>query len=168
MEGTYPLPEAQIDRFFFKIKVKYPSLDELNEIIEKTTEEYEPAIQRILDSHSIIDMQNLVKLVPISSHVKKYAIRMVMATHPGNEFAVEKTRHYVRYGSSPRGIQSLVLASKVAALLKGRYNVALSDIRDMIKPALRHRIILNLRAETEGIDADEIVDDILKAIPEKA
>ena len=167
MEGTYPLPEAQIDRFFFKLKVTYPSTDQLHEIIKKTTEPYQPNVNKILDSGSILHMKTLVKQVPIASHVKDYAIRLVLASHPDDNVAVEKTKKYVRYGASPRGVQSLVMAGKVRALIQGRYNVSFEDIREVAKAALRHRIILNLRGEAEGIDADDIIEGILEKVPER-
>jgi len=168
MEGTYPLPEAQVDRFFFKLKVNYPTPDQLMEIIEKTTEEEEPELAKVMDPESILRMKALVMQTPVAEHVKHYAIRLVMATHPGNSYHIKRAGMYVHYGSSPRGVQTLIRAGKVAALLSGRYNVSLEDIRDMAGPALRHRIIMNLRAEAEGIDADEIIHDILKGVPERA
>ena len=168
MEGTYPLPEAQIDRFFFKLKVTYPDPDQLIEIIDKTTEDYEPDVNRIVDLDSILAMKTLVKQVPIASHVKKYAIRLVLASHPDGNNTVEETKRYIRYGASPRGVQSLVMAGKVLALIQGRYNVSFEDIRDVAKPALRHRIILNLRGEAEGIDADDIIEDIVRKVQENA
>ncbi len=167
MEGTYPLPEAQIDRFFFKLKVRYPSPDQLIEIIDKTTEDYQPNISKIMDASSILQMKTLVKQVPIASHVKDYAIRLVLASHPNVDSSLDKIKKYVRFGSSPRGVQSLVKAGKVLALLQGRYNVSFEDIREVAKPALGHRIILNLRGEAEGIDADDIIEDVLKGVPEK-
>ncbi|UCE74196.1 MAG: MoxR family ATPase [Methanomassiliicoccales archaeon] len=164
MEGTYPLPEAQIDRFFFKLKVNYPSPDQLVEIIDKTTEDYQPKVRKIVDSGSILRMKKLVRQVPIASHVKNYAIRLVLASHPDENCPIEKTKKFVRFGSSPRGVQSLVKAGKVWALLQGRYNVSREDISEVAKPALRHRLILNLRGEAEGIDADDIIEDILKKV----
>ena len=167
MEGTYPLPEAQIDRFFFKLKVTYPSSEQLVEIIDKTTEDYQPNVNKIIDSASILQMKTLVKQVPIASHVKNYAIRLALASHPDDNDAIEITKKYVRFGASPRGVQSLVMAGKVWALVQGRYNVSFEDIREVAKPALRHRIILNLRGEAEGIDADDIIEDILEGVPER-
>jgi MoxR-like ATPase len=161
MEGTYPLPEAQIDRFFFKLKVEYPTPEELNKILEKTTEDYQPKLKTIVNAEQILAMKKMVKQVPIASHVKEHAIRIVLATHPANKLAAEKTRQFVRYGASPRAVQALVMAGKVMALLKSRYNVALEDIREAAKPTLRHRIIMNLKGEAEGIDVDDIVEEIL-------
>jgi MoxR-like ATPase len=167
MEGTYPLPEAQIDRFFFKLKVDYPSSEQLSEIIDKTTEDYEPEMHPIIERDSILEMKALVKQVPIASHVKDYAIRLVLASHPDDNYPIKKAKKYVRFGSSPRGVQSLVQAAKVWALLQGRYNASLEDIREVAKPALRHRLILNLTAEAEGIDADDIIEDIIGGVPIK-
>jgi len=163
MEGTYPLPEAQIDRFFFKLKINYPDQNELRQILDKTTEDYRCELKRIVGADSILEMKSLVKKVPIATHVKDYAIRLVMASHPGHAEATEGIRKYVLCGASPRGLQSLVLAGKVSALIDGRYNVALEDIREVAKPALRHRIMLNIRGETEGLDADDLVEEILAA-----
>lgn len=165
MEGTYPLPEAQVDRFFFKLKMGYPTSDQLLEIIDKTTEEALPILSQTVGDASILEMKSLVREVPIASHVKEFAVRMVMASHPQEKDSVPKARQYVRYGASPRAVQSLVLAGKVMALLEDRFNVSLDDIRAVAKPALRHRIILNLRGEAEGIDPDEIVEEIINSLP---
>jgi len=167
MEGTYPLPEAQIDRFFFKLKINYPSPDQLEQIIEKTTEDYQPELNKVVEASSILEMIKLVKQVPIANHVKNYAVRLVMASHPDDHASIEKIKKYVRFGASPRGVQTLVLAGKVRALFQGRYNASMEDIRAAVKPALRHRIILNLRGEAEGIDADDIIGDIINGVPEK-
>jgi MoxR-like ATPase len=165
MEGTYPLPEAQVDRFFFKLKIGYPTPDQLMEIIDKTTEEALPVLSQTMGAANILEMKSLVREVPLATHVKDFAVRMVMASHPQEKNAVPKARQYVRYGASPRGVLSLVLAGKVMALLEDRFNVALDDIRAVAKPALRHRIILNLRGEAEGIDPDEIVEEIINSLP---
>jgi len=167
MEGTYPLPEAQIDRFFFKLLITYPERKELGEIVDKTTEEHQFKLSQVLDTEAILNMKQQIKQVPIVSAVRDYAVRLVLASHPDSEFSIEKTRKYVRYGASPRGAQSIVMASKVYALLDGRYNVAFSDIREAAKPSLRHRIILNLKGEAEGIGGDEIIEDILRDVKEK-
>ncbi|MHC4607087.1 MAG: AAA family ATPase [Planctomycetota bacterium] len=167
MEGTYPLPEAQVDRFFFKIEVAPPHLKDLLKIVDRTTgtEEGEPAA--VLSGADIMEMRALAREVPIASHVSEFAARLVLATHPTPQGS-EVARRYLRYGSSPRGAQSLVLAGKIMALTKGRYNVAFSDIREAALPALRHRLILNFEAEAEGVQADEIVSRILSEIPEVA
>ena len=161
MEGTYPLPEAQLDRFFFKLKISYPDHQELQKIIDKTTEDYQYELKRVIGADAILEMKSIVKLVPIATHVKDYAIRLALASHPVNANASEQTREYVLFGASPRGLQSLILAGKVSALLDGRYNVSIEDINDVAKPALRHRIVLNIRGETEGIDVDDIIDEII-------
>ena len=162
MEGTYPLPEAQIDRFFFKLKIHYPNKDHLIEIIDKTTEDYQPELSLVVGADEILEMKRVIKHVPIATHVKDYAIRLVMASHPDNENATEKIKEYVQYGASPRGVQSLVLAGKVGALLEGRFNVSVEDIRSVAKPALRHRMVLNIKGEAEGLDEDLLIDEIIE------
>jgi len=161
MEGTYPLPEAQIDRFFFKLKIDYPNQDDLQKILEKTTEDYHYELNRVLGADAILKMKSLVKKVPVASHIKQFTTRLVLASHPGSEHATDRIKEYILLGASPRGVQSLILAGKVSALLDGRYNVSLEDIKDVAKPALRHRMALNIRGETEGVDVDELVDEIL-------
>ncbi len=163
MEGTYPLPEAQIDRFFFKLKIHYPNKDQLIEIIDKTTEDYQPELSLVIGADEILEMKRVIKHVPIATHVKDYAIGLVMASHPDNENATEKIKEYVQYGASPRGVQSLVLAGKVGALLEGRFNVSVEDIRSVAKPALRHRMVLNIKGEAEGLDEDLLIDEIIEA-----
>ena len=166
MEGTYPLPEAQIDRFFFKLKINYPNQDELKNILEKTTEDYHYELNRVLGADAILTMKSLVKKVPVASHVKDFATRLVLASHPDNEHASERIKEYVLFGASPRGVQSLILAGKVSALIDGRYNVSLEDIKNVAKPALRHRMALNIRGETEGLDVDELVEEIVSSLGE--
>jgi MoxR-like ATPase len=166
MEGTYPLPEAQVDRFLFKVNVPASKLDELMEVIDRTTGKDAPVAQAILTGKEIQEMRALAKEVPIASHVKEFAARLVLATHPGEGSAI--ARKYLRYGSSPRGAQSIVRASKILALMKGRYNVAFSDLKEAAFPALRHRMILNFEAEAEGIRPDTIIEKILSEIPEVA
>ena len=163
MEGTYPLPEAQIDRFFFKLKIDYPNQEELQEILEKTTEDYQYELNRVIGAESILKMKSLIKKVPVASHIKAFATRLVLVSHPANDQATDRIKEYVLLGASPRGVQSLILAGKVSALLDGRYNVSLEDIQDVAKPALRHRMVLNIRGETEGVDVDELVDEILNS-----
>jgi len=167
MEGTYPLPEAQIDRFFFKLKISYPGHQELHEIITKTTEDYQPDLKRVIGADSILEMKSLVKQVPIATHVKDHAIRLVLASHPDNSDATGLIKEYVLFGASPRGVQSMILAGKVSALIDGRYNVSIEDINEVAKPALRHRIALNIRGETEGIDVDHVVEEILSHVQPK-
>ena len=164
MEGTYPLPEAQLDRFFFKLKISYPDHQGLQKIIDKTTEDYQYELKRVLGADAILEMKSIVKLVPIATHVKDYAIRLALASHPNNANASEQTKEYVLFGASPRGVQSLILAGKVSALLDGRYNVSIEDVNEVAKPALRHRIVLNVRGETEGIDMDDIIDEITRKV----
>ncbi len=166
MEGTYPLPEAQIDRFFYKLTIQFPNPDELGAILEKTTGEHEPELQTVMDTPAILASRPLVRQVPIASHVQDYAIRLLMATHPTPNCPVEMTKNYVRYGSSPRGLQTVVLAAKLNALLDGRYNVAFEDIREVAKPALRHRVILSLKGLAESIEVDDLIDHIVQTLPE--
>ncbi len=169
MEGTYPLPEAQLDRFLFKLNVSYPSTDELVQILDRTTSDRVPEVSRVATSADILRMQALALQVPIAQHVKEYAARLVMATQPGAPDAPRVTREYVRFGASPRGAQALVLAGKINALLDGRYNVAFDDIRRVAHPALRHRIILNFEADAEGVTADTVIDQIVMSVtPEEA
>jgi len=164
MEGTYPLPEAQVDRFLFKIQVPASKLEELMEVIDRTTGKDAAPLQPILTGKDILEMRALAKEVPIASHVKEFAARLVLATHPAEGSAVAKK--YVRYGSSPRGAQSIVRAAKIIALMKGRYNVSFGDIKEAAFPALRHRMILNFEAEAEGVRADSLLEKILADIPE--
>src|SRR5262249_36792109 len=149
-EGTYPLPEAQLDRFFFKLIVGYPSAAELTEVIHRTTEGTRPSIAKVIDGPTLIEMQSLVREVPVASHVKDYAVRLVLATHPKTDTGVPIANQYLRFGSSPRGAQSLVLAAKVRALTQGRFNASFEDVQAATLPTLRHRLILNFEAEAEG------------------
>ena len=164
MEGTYPLPEAQLDRFFFKLKVEYPSLDELDLVMERTTKREMPSVDKVCDGKQINDLEQIVRDILIAEDVRKYALRIVMGTHPETDDAPEKTKQYVRYGSSPRGAQALILASKVRAILDSRYNVAREDIQAVALPSLRHRLILSFEGEAEGIDPDEIILHLLEVI----
>jgi len=164
-EGTYPLPEAQLDRFFFKLLVRYPSKDDLTEILNRTTEGSSSVAERVLDRTTLVSLQTLVRGVPIASHVKDYAVRLVLATHPGTATAAAVATRYLRFGSSPRGAQVLVLAAKVRALTQGRFNVGFDDIASVAPAALRHRLIGNFEAEAEGMDADRILAQILSEVP---
>ncbi len=168
MEGTYPLPEAQLDRFFFKIDVPFPSVDELVEIANRTTGVNTPAPRRIINGAMLVQMQALAREVPIASHVLHFAARLVAATHPNTREAAPIAKQFVRYGASPRGMQALILAGKIIALLDGRYNVAFSDLRAAALPALRHRIILNFEAQAEGMSADDVMRGILEHVREDA
>jgi len=161
MEGTYPLPEAQLDRFLFKLMVEFPSLDDLKQIIDRTTTAFECHAEKVLDGPTILEMRATAREVVIADHVKEFALKAVLATHPDSEYAAPMSRQYVRYGSSPRGAQALVLAGKVRALLDGRFNVSFDDIISVAKPSLRHRIILNFEGEAERISTDAIVEDAL-------
>jgi MoxR-like ATPase len=167
-EGTYPLPEAQLDRFFFKLLVGYPSASELTEVLNRTTENLKATVDTVLDGVGLLDLQELVRQVPVASHVKDYAVRLVLATHPKTETALPITNQYLRFGSSPRGAQCLVLAGKVRALTQGRFNVSFEDIQAVAAPTLRHRLILNFEAEAEGITTDHIITQILKDVPKNA
>jgi MoxR-like ATPase len=165
MEGTYPLPEAQLDRFFFKIDVPFPSENDLIAIMERTTGVETPTVGKAASGADVIAMQRLARDVPIASHVMAYAIRILRATHPETERVPELVAKYVRYGGSPRGAQAMVLGSKIHALLDGRFNVAYSDVQAVAAPALRHRIILNFEGEAEGISTDSVVRAILAETP---
>ncbi|AMV38086.1 AAA family ATPase [Planctomyces sp. SH-PL62] len=167
-EGTYPLPEAQLDRFLFKLVVGYSTRDELATILDRTTRRANPKAEKVLDGDDLIRFQQLVREVVIAPHVQDYAIRLALATHPEGPFAAAVTNQYVRWGSSPRGVQTLVLAAKVRALLDGRYNVSFEDLRRVYLPALRHRVLLNFEAQAEGIAPDEVLLKILDSVPEKA
>jgi len=166
MEGTYPLPEAQLDRFFFKLELSYPNKDELLEIIERTTNVELPKIKKVANDSIIEELKIMVRMVPISKVVKEYAIRIVLATQPNCNFAPEIVKKYVKYGSSPRGAQTIVLAGKALALWEGRGNVSFKDIRRVTLPALRHRIILSFEGEAEGITVDDIIKEVLDYVPE--
>jgi MoxR-like ATPase len=164
MEGTYPLPEAQLDRFFFKVDVPFPSVDDLVEIANRTTVMTTPSAHPAADSEKIRAMQSLARGVPIASHVTTFAARLLKATHPEDPASPPAVRQFVRYGASPRGMQAMILAGKIIALLDGRYSVAFDDIRQAAVPALRHRLITNFEAQAEGMTADVIVAEILKAM----
>ncbi|HPD31774.1 MAG TPA: MoxR family ATPase [Phycisphaerae bacterium] len=164
-EGTYPLPEAQLDRFFFKLIVNYSSREELKTILDRTTTGYDAKIEPVMTAEEIIGAQRLVRRVVIAPHVQDYAVRMTLATHPDGEFATEMTNKYVRWGSSPRGAQAVTLAAKVQALLEGRFNVSFEDVRKVALPTLRHRVLLNFEGEAENISTDDVIRDILKQTP---
>jgi MoxR-like ATPase len=167
-EGTYPLPEAQLDRFFFKVLVGYPSAEELTEVLTRTTSGAKAQIGRVLEKETLLELMKLVREVPVASHVKDYAVRLVMATHPRTETAAPIASQYLRFGSSPRGGQTLLLAGKVRALIQGRFNVSFDDIQGVASAALRHRLILNFEAEAEGITTDHVIAQILQDVPRDA
>jgi MoxR-like ATPase len=166
MEGTYPLPEAQLDRFAFKIWVQSPELDDLKTILDRTTGTLTPKPNRVVTGPTIEGMKQLVRAVPVATHVKDYIGRLVLATHPDSKDAPEVTRKYVRYGSSPRGAQAIILAAKVLALREGRYNVSFADVRAVLGPALRHRLILNFEGQAEGVNVDTVLKRIVDATAE--
>ncbi len=162
-EGTYPLPEAQLDRFIFKVNVTFPSADELTEIIDRTTGEENPEVSVVADGQRLIAMQNLARQVPIPSHVSQYISQLIVASHPENS-PIPLVNQYVRYGSSPRGAQALVLGAKITALLAGRYNVSFEDVAAVAPAALRHRLLLNFEGQANNIAVDTIVKALLEAV----
>lgn len=164
-EGTYPLPEAQLDRFFFKLHVGYSNRSDLMEIIDRTTSGDTPEVKRVLDAESIIAYQKIVREVDISSDVQDYAVRIVLATHPDDQLATPNVKKYLRFGASPRAAQTLVLGGKVRALLAGRTAVSAEDVKEVVLPALRHRCMLNFEAEAEGITCDEILTNVIETLP---
>jgi MoxR-like ATPase len=166
MEGTYPLPEAQLDRFFFKLHVPFPGREDLREIHDRTTGGAVEACRPVLDREAILGMQRLVRQVPVARHVQDYAIRVLQATHPDGPDAPDLTKRFVRYGSSPRGGQAVLLAAKIRALFDERFAASVDDVRAVVHPALRHRVLLNFEGEAEGVKTDQVIDAILKAIPE--
>jgi len=164
MEGTYPLPEAQLDRFMFKVMVPFPSEDDLVTIIDRTTGAESAAPRKVATAAEIVEMQHLARAVPIAPHVTAYAVSLLAATHPDQPRAPQLVREYVRYGGSPRGAQALVTAGKISALLDGRFNVSIDDIRTAALPSLRHRVILNFEGEAEGITSEAVIRSILDAV----
>jgi MoxR-like ATPase len=183
MEGTYPLPEAQLDRFFFKLKVDFPSRDALHTILDRTTAAQSVHARKVIGGAELLDLRALVRQVPVARSVQDYAIRVLRATHPSSENSAslaakvgrdgkegkeskDPVRRFVRYGASPRGAQSLLLGAKVLALLDGRFAASTADIQKVARPALRHRLILNFEGQAEGVDPDDIVDAILKRTAE--
>ena len=164
-EGTYPLPEAQLDRFFYKLLVDYPTAGELSEIVTRTTEGSSVQVSKVVDGATLIELQQLVQQVPVASHVKDYAIRLILATHPNTETALDITNQFLRFGSSPRGAQALLLGAKVRSLTEGRFNVSFDDVAVVAPPALRHRLIVNFEAEAEGVTTDIVLDKIMAGVP---
>jgi len=167
-EGTYPLPEAQLDRFFFKLEVGYSTRADLREILNRTTAGAVEEPQKVIDAEAILRHQKLVREVRIADQVQDYAVRIVLATHPRGQFATPLVNQFLRFGASPRAAQTIVLAAKVKALLAGRASVAAEDVKAVAVPALRHRVLLNFEAEAEGRGADEIVTNILDTVPAAA
>ncbi|MBN1967667.1 MAG: MoxR family ATPase [Anaerolineae bacterium] len=167
MEGTYPLPEAQLDRFMFKVDVRFPSASELVTILDRTTGAEVAQATKAAAGQRIIAMGNLALQTPIASHVSDYVARLVVATHPDGDTAPDMVRRYVRYGSSPRGAQALIMGAKITALLSGRYNVAFDDVKAVAPAALRHRLLLNFEGLAEGISTDSVIADLLLSVPDR-
>ncbi len=165
MEGTYPLPEAQLDRFMFKVNVEYPTVEDLIAIIDRTTGAETPEASKVADGRQVIALGQLALNTPVARHVNEYVARLIVATHPEDSSAPEAVRKYVRYGASPRGAQALILGGKINALLEGRFNVAFEDIEAVAAPALRHRILLNFEGLAEGIQPDAVIRDVIRSLP---
>ncbi len=168
MEGTYPLPEAQLDRFMFKIDVGFPSAEELVSILNRTTGGDTDQPQPVADGARIIEMGKVARNVPIATHLSEYVARLIVNSHPDQISAPEMVKKYVRYGASPRGAQALILGAKLQALFSGRFNVAFEDVRSVARAALRHRMLLNFEGQAEGISTDRVIDDMLQKVPEQA
>jgi len=167
-EGTYPLPEAQLDRFFFKLEVGYASREDMHEILNRTTRTHSPDIEPVIDGEKILAMQKLARRVLVAPQVQDYAVRAVLATHPNAKTAAGLARQFLRFGASPRGAQALILGAKVQALLDGRAHVAIDDIKAVMLPALRHRVLLNFEGQAEDVSPDMVIRDILENLPTEA
>ena len=165
MDGTYPLPEAQLDRFFFKLRVRFPSLEDMRSILFRTTRNQVESITAVCDGDTLLAMGRTVREVLVKESVQDYAIRLMLATHPGGDESPEVVERFVRFGASPRGAQAMLLAAKCRALLAGRENTAIEDLQAIARPALRHRLILNFEGEAEGLDPDTVVTTILESLP---
>jgi MoxR-like ATPase len=168
MEGTYPLPEAQLDRFFFKLKVQYPSEAAMHQILDRTTQDTDTQVTRVVDGAEILEMRHVARAVPIAKPVQAYAVRLTMGSHPDSQHAPPLVKRYVRYGASPRAAQALVLAGKIHAITRGNAFVSVDDVRSAALPALRHRILLNFEGEAEQVNPDTIVNELLASIPADA
>ncbi len=168
MEGTYPLPEAQLDRFFFKLHMPFPTRAELLTIVDRTTTDNTARAEPVLDGAELLKLQHLVRNVPVAPHVKDYGVRLLLATHPDQPKVIPEVAKYVSTGGSPRGAQALLLAAKIFALLGGRFAASIDDVRAAALPALRHRILLNFEGEAEGVETDTLIQQIIKALPETA
>ena len=164
MEGTYPLPEAQLDRFFFKLKVLYPPEEAMHQILERTTGTWETPVSRVVDAGTILEMRRAARAVPIAKPVQTYAIRLTLGTHPDSPHATPMVKRYVRYGASPRAAQTLVVAAKIQALNRGQAFVSPDDVRSVALPALRHRILLNFEGEADEVSTDAIVNELLASV----
>ena len=165
MEGTYPLPEAQLDRFLLKLTASFPDAEDLSRIVDRTTGSALPEVRAVMGTGELAWLRTLVRQVVIAEHVKSYAIRLVLSTHPDHPSATTRARRYVRHGASPRGVQSLILAAKAFALFAGRLNVSFDDIEAAARPALRHRMLLNFEGEAEGVTAEDLIDELLRETP---
>ncbi len=166
MEGTYPLPEAQIDRFFFKILVKHPSEKELMEIMDRTVGAQTSSAHPVMEESELSSLQKAVREVLAPENVTNYAARLVLSTQPENEYSPENVKKYIRYGAGPRGVQALILASKAQAIIRGRFNISIDDVKLLACPSLRHRIALNFDGQSEGINIDELIEGIVSKLPE--
>ncbi|QDU61417.1 Denitrification regulatory protein NirQ [Planctomycetes bacterium Pan216] len=164
MEGTYPLPEAQLDRFLAKLIVEFPSADEIEEILDRTTEVTETKAEAVLQGEEILRMRHVSREIPIAQEIRRHGVNIVLATHPEHELASPLVKRFVRYGSSPRGAQSLILSAKIRAILDHRYHVAREDLDEMAKPILRHRLILNFEGQAESINVDDVVEDVIQSL----
>jgi MoxR-like ATPase len=167
MEGTYPLPEAQLDRFMFKVAVRFPSSTDLVEVLTRTTGSHVPQPKKVADAESILQMADLVRQTPVASHLSEYVARLVVATHPDKPSATPMVKQFVRYGASPRGAQSIILGAKVVAVMSGRYNVSYEDIAIVAPAALRHRLLLNFEGQAEGVSTDDVTAELLKTVPKQ-
>ena len=167
MEGTYPLPEAQLDRFLFKVDVKFPTVDELVTIMDRTTGLETPTASKVADGKQVIGMGQLALSTPIPTHVSEYVAHLIVATHPESEESPQMVKDYARYGASPRGAQALIIGAKINALLEGRFNVSFDDVQAVAPPALRHRILLNFEGQADGLSTDNLIADILNTVPKR-
>ncbi|NUQ74295.1 MAG: MoxR family ATPase [Polyangiaceae bacterium] len=165
-EGTYPLPEAQLDRFFFKLHVAFPGREELHAILDRTTGSETPHVKPVMNRDTLLTMQHLVRGVPVARHVQDYAVRLLQGTHPTEAGSLDTVKRFVKFGASPRGAQALLLAAKIRALFDGRFAASIDDVRASALPALRHRVLLNFEGEAEGVKTDEVLAEILKSLPE--
>jgi len=166
-EGTYPLPEAQLDRFLYKLFMVMPTIDEMHVIMDRTTSLEQPELQRVISKERLLEIRDLARSIPVAPHIQDYALRIMYGTHPEHGTAPDITKQYVRFGASPRGAQTILLTSKIRALMDGRKNVSADDVRASALPALRHRTILNFEGEAEGISTDDIIAEIIKRTPEQ-
>lgn len=166
-EGTYPLPEAQLDRFLYKLFMKMPSLEEMHTIMDRTTSSDTPELERVITKEKLLEIRAFARAIPVAPHIQDYALRIMYGSHPEHELATGQTKQYVRFGASPRGAQTILLTSKIRALMDGRDNVSTEDIRKSAVPALRHRVILNFEGEAEGIQTEDIIESIIERTPEQ-